>query len=118
MRTPARAQRGLSLIGMLMVGVVVAFLFVVGAKVTPTLLEYQATKKAVTTIARNSPPTVAAARAEFERIKIIEYSIQLSSNDLDVTKDGDKVRISFSYQREIELGGPVYLLLKYQGQSE
>ncbi|MBH9553295.1 DUF4845 domain-containing protein [Inhella gelatinilytica] len=118
MRNSARAQRGLSLIGMLTVGVIVAFFFIVGAKVTPTLLEYQATKKAVTTIARNNPPTVAAARAEFDRIKAVEYSIQLNSSELDVSKDGDKVHISFAFQREIELGGPVYLLMKYQGQSE
>lgn len=111
-------QRGVTLFGLLFWGVLLAFVGVVGAKVFPTLIEYWETKRAVTKIAQENPPTVAAARKSFELIKAVEYSIKISAQDLEVTKENDKVRISFAYQREIELGGPVYLVIKYQGQSE
>jgi hypothetical protein len=35
-----------------------------------------------------------------------------------VSKEGDKVVVSFSYQREIHLAGPGYLTLKYTGRSK
>lgn len=115
-RMPSR-QRGISLIGLLFWGVILAFLAIVGAKVFPTVLEYQATLKAVNKIAASNPATVAAARQEFDRIKAVEYSIQLTPAELDITKENDKVRIAFAFQRELHLGGPAYLLMKYEGQS-
>jgi len=113
-----RRQRGVTLFGLLFWGVFIAFTFVVGAKVFPTVMEYWDTKKAVTKIAQDNPPTVAAARAAFVKQKTIEYSIKLSAEELQITKENDKVRISFAYEREIALGGPVYLLLKYEGSSQ
>lgn len=115
-RLPSR-QRGLSLLGLLFWAVVIAFVAVVGAKVTPTVMEYYTVLRAVNKVAQSNPPTVAAARAEFNKIKQVEYSIQIDANDLEITKDNDRVKVGFAYQREIELGGPVYLLLKYQGSS-
>ncbi|MFY8116667.1 MAG: DUF4845 domain-containing protein [Roseateles sp.] len=113
-----RHARGLSLLGLLFWAVVLATGGVVVAKVVPTVMEYYTIQNAINRIAKNNPPTVPAAKAEFERIKQIEYSIQsISGNDLEVSKDNDKVRISFAYDRQIELFGPVSLLIKYQGHS-
>jgi hypothetical protein len=113
---PAR-QRGVTLFGLLFWGVLIAFVAVVGAKVTPTVIEYQTIKRVVDRIASGNPPTVAAAKSQFETAKQVEYSIGISGNDLEVTKDNDKVKIRFAYSREIPIGGPVFLLLKYEGQS-
>lgn len=110
-------QRGVTLFGLLFWGVLIAFMAVVGAKVTPTVMEYFTIKRAVAKVASGNPATVAAARADFERIKQIEYSIGIEANELEITKENDKVKIYFAYQREIALGGPVYLLLKYEGSS-
>ena len=58
-------------------------------------------------------------RAAFERTKDIEYSItSISGKDLQVTKENDKVVIRFAYDKEIELYGPVFLLIKYEGSSK
>lgn len=115
-RRPSR-QRGITLIGLLFWGVLIAFTAVVGARTTPTVMEYFTIKRAVDAVARSNPTTVAQARSEFERIKSIEYSIQISGSDLEVTKENEKVKIHFAYAREIPLGGPAYLLLKFEGQS-
>ncbi len=113
----ARQQRGLTLIGLLFWGVVIAFVAVVGMKVVPTVMEYFTIQKAVNKIASMNPPTVSAVRSEFQRVKEIEYSILIDPADLIVTKENDKVVIAFAYQREIHIGGPAFLVLKYEGQS-
>ncbi|MBB5204390.1 hypothetical protein HNQ51_001704 [Inhella inkyongensis] len=116
-RLPSR-QRGVSLFGLLFWGVVIAFTVVVGAKIVPTVMEYSTILRAVNKVAQSNPATVAAARAEFARTKDVEYSIQIDPNSLQITKENDKVKISFAYEREIALGGPVFLLLKYEGESK
>jgi Tfp pilus assembly major pilin PilA len=114
-----RQQRGLSLIGLLFWGGVIAVLAVVAMKVFPTVLEYYTVQKVVDRIAAGNPSTVPQVRQEFERATQVEYSIQsIKSGDLAVSKDGnDKVVIEFAYDKEIDLAGPVYLLIKYRGKS-
>lgn len=112
-------QRGLSLIGLLFWAILIAFLGLVTIKVLPTLNEYYTIRSAITKIAKTNPPTVASARADFERQKQIEYSIDsISGKDLGITKEGDQVVISFAYEKQIALMGPVYLLIKYEGRSD
>jgi hypothetical protein len=110
-------QRGLSLIGLLFVGVVLAFFGVVGAQVVPTLIEYQAITKATNKAAAQGG-TIPEIRANFDRAQAIDDFKAISGKDLEVSKNGEKVVVSFSYQKEIHLGGPAYLLLKYAGSSK
>jgi hypothetical protein len=57
-------------------------------------------------------------RAAFEKQRDIEYSIQsITSKDLDITKENDRIVIRFAYNKEIELFAPAFLLIKYEGQS-
>jgi hypothetical protein len=114
-----RGQRGVTLIGMLAWAVVVGFVGYVLVRAVPTLLEFQAIQKAIDNIAANPAPTVAGIRNAFDRQKDIEYSIEsISGKDLEITKENDKVVIRFAYDKEIELIKPVYLLVKYEGQSK
>ncbi len=113
-----RGQRGISLLGLLFWGVLLAFTGVVAARVFPTVLEFYTIQTAVNRIAAANPATVAAVRADFDKAQQIEYSIvSINSKDLLISKDNDKVQISFAYEKQIELGGPVYLLIKYEGRS-
>ncbi|MCE4557911.1 DUF4845 domain-containing protein [Pelomonas cellulosilytica] len=112
-------QRGLTLIGLLFWGAVVGVTAVVAMKVFPTVLEYYTVQRVVDRIAASNPATVPAVRQEFDRSVQVEYSIQsIKSADLVVSKDGnDKVVIEFGWDKEIDLFGPVYLLIKYRGKS-
>lgn len=113
-----RQQRGVSLIGLLFWGVVLAFGGVVAARVFPTVLEFYTIQRVVDRIAASNPSTVPAVRADFERAQQVEYSVtSISAKDLVITKENDKLQISFAYDKQIELGGPVFLLIKYAGQS-
>ncbi len=109
-------QRGISFIGLLVVGGLVACAFVVGAQVAPTLIEFQAITKAATKAKEGS--TVAEVRATFDRAAQIDDIKSITGKDLTVSKEGDRTVVSFAYTREIPLFGPAYLLLKYDGRSK
>ena len=108
-------QRGMSFFGLLFFGGLLAALGVVLAQAVPTVIEYQAVTKAARKAREGS--TVAEIRAIFDRYAAVDNIDAIRGKDLEVTKDsGDKVVVSFSYQREIHLGGPAYLTLKYSNQ--
>jgi hypothetical protein len=115
----ARGQRGITLFGLMFWAIVVGFVALVVMKVLPTLNEYFTIQKAVNKIAKEGGTTVPEIRAAFERTKDIEYSItSITAKDLNITKENDKVVVSFAYDKEIELMKPVYLLIKYEGRSK
>ena len=115
----ARAQRGVTLFGLLFWAIIVGALALVVMKVLPTMNEYFTIQKAVNKVAKEGGTTVPEIRTAFERQKEIEYSIQsISAKDLNITKENDKVVISFAYDKEIELMSPVFLLIKYEGRSK
>ena len=112
----ASKHRGISFIGLLFVAIVLACVGVVVAQVIPTLIEYQAINKAAAKAAEGS--TVPEVRAIFDRAQAIDDFKSVSGKDLDVQKVGDKVVVSYAYDREIHLFGPAYLVLKYKGQGQ
>jgi Domain of unknown function (DUF4845) len=116
MNTPSK-QSGISFLGLLFVGIVVACVGVVAAQVAPTVLEYSTIRKAAQKAA-DTGGTVAEIRDSFEKSSQIDDFKSISSKDLEITKVGEKVVVSFAYEREIPLVGPAYLLLKYEGRSK
>lgn len=112
-------QRGVTLIGLVFWAVVVAFTALVVMKVLPTVNEFYTIQRAVSKVAKEGGTTVPEIRNAFERQKQIEYSItSISGSDLEITKVNDKIVLRFSYNKEIELFDPVFLLIKYHGESK
>ena len=109
-------QRGISFIGLLFVGGVLAFGGIMAAQVFPTMVEFQAITKAASKAAAGG--TVADVRAMFDRAAQIDDIRAISGKDLVVAKEGDKTVVSFAYNKEVHIGGPAYLLLKYVGRSK
>ena len=109
-------QRGISFIGLVFTGSVLAMAGVIAAQVFPTVLEYQAISKAVKKAAAGE--SVAEVRNLFSKQAAVDDIKSLDAKELEVTKEGDKVIVNFAYQREIHLTGPAFLTLKYQGSSK
>lgn len=109
-------QRGISFIGLVFVGSLLAMTGVVAAQVFPTFLEYQSITRAVNKAREGQTPS--EARMIFDKAAQIDDIKSISSKDIEVTKEGDKVVVSFAYEREIHLAGPAYLTLKYTGRSK
>ncbi len=108
-------QRGISFLGLVFVGGVLAVVGVVAAQVFPTFVEYQAVLKATKKAASGN--TVPEVRSLFERSAEVDNITSMKAKDLEITKDGETIVVRFAYQREIHLAGPAYLTLKYTGQS-
>jgi hypothetical protein len=112
-------QRGITLFGLVFWALLVGFAGYVLVRALPTVNEYLTIQRAVEKIAQAQPATVAEARQAFDKQKDLEYSISsITSKDLTVTKENDKVVIGFAYDKEIPLYGPVFLLIKYEGRSK
>ncbi len=109
-------QRGISFIGLLFVGGVLAMAGVVAAQVFPTVLEFMAVQKAVQRASAGQ--SVVEVRSIFDKATEIDAISSITGKDLEVSKQGDKVVVAFAYQREIHLVGPAFLTLKYTGQSK
>ena len=62
--------------------------------------------------------TVPDVRALFDKAAQIDDISSVAGKELEITKENDKVVIRFGYEKEIELFGPVFLLIKYAGQSK
>jgi hypothetical protein len=115
----SRRQRGVTLFGLMFWAVLIGFGALITMRVLPTLNEYYTIQRAVEKIAKEGGSTVPEIRYAFEKQKQIEYSItSIEGKDLKITKENDKVVVSFAYDKEIELMAPVYLLIKYEGRSK
>jgi hypothetical protein len=113
----ASRQQGVTLFGLLFWAVIVGFLALIGMRVLPALNEYFTIKRTVARIATGGK-TVPEIRSDFEKQKDIEYSIvSITGKDLMITKENEKVVVSFAYDKEVELVKPVFLLIKFEGRS-
>lgn len=109
-------QRGLSFIGLIVVGGLLAMTGVILAQAVPTVIEYRAVLNAANKAREGN--SVAEVRSIFDKAAAIDNISSISGRDIDVAKEGDKIVVSFAYQREIHLAGPAYLTLKYVGRSK
>ena len=99
-------QRGMSLIGLLFVGGVLAFLGVIVAQAVPVMLEYQAIIKASKKAAQET--TVATVRAAFDRVgTYIEATNSKAFGEylkIEYAKWGEVVRREISTSARPEAG--------------
>jgi hypothetical protein len=114
--TNRKQQRGLTFLGLLVVGILLALAGVVFAQVVPTYIEYLAVQKAVDKASAGE--TVAEVRSIFDRAATIDNITTISGKNLEVGKEGNKVVVSYAYERDIHLTGPAYLVMRYTGRSK
>ncbi len=110
-------QRGISFIGLVFLASILAMAGVVAAQIFPTAIEYMAVQKAAQKAA-NEGQTPSEIRSIFDKASQIDDIKSIVSKDLDISKQGDKIVVAYSYQREIHLLGPAFLTLKYEGRSK
>jgi hypothetical protein len=110
-------QRGLSFIGVIFVGVFAVAAFAIGGQSVPIFLEYHAIGKAAAKAAKEGN-TVPEIRRSFDRTAAIDTISSIKGDDLEVTKRGDKIVVSFKYSREIALAGPAYLVYRFEDSTK
>ena len=109
-----KRQRGLSLVGLILVGIIVVALVALGFRVVPAVVEYIAIERAVQKI-KNEGTTVRELQAAFERHATIDDITSISSRDLDITKEGDRIVISYAYAKKVPITDNVSLVIDFSG---
>ena len=113
-----RKQRGVALSGLLIWGVVIILVAALGMKIGPKYLEYYNILKSVKSAASQSAgKTVPQIRADFDKNANVNYVEGLTGADLDISKDGGVVVISFAYEKRIPLFANISLLIEFEGSS-
>src|SRR5438105_15571623 len=111
-------QQGLSLVGLITGLIVLAMIALFGMKVIPSYLEFRSAKNAIDAIARERPgATVADVRRAFENRSAIDDINTVKPSDLEITKEGNAVVISFSYRKEVPLFSNVGLYIDYAARA-
>lgn len=107
-------QRGLSIVGLIFFGGIIVVLLLVAAQLVPAITEYIAIERAVQKI-KNDASTVPEIRAAFDRHAVIDDIKSINSKDLDITKDNDRVVISYAYSYQMQLLDNVRLVIDFSG---
>lgn len=100
-----RKQTGVTLSGLLIALVILIVLGLLGLKVTPAYIEFYTAKKAIVAVALEAKGGggVAELRRAFDRRAQIDTIEVVAGKDLEITKDGNDVVMSFSYRKEVPL---------------
>jgi Tfp pilus assembly protein PilE len=111
-------QRGITLGGLVMVLFVVIIVALVGLKVVPAYMEYGTAKNAIQAIARErNASTPAEVRRAFESRAAIDDINSVKPSDLDITKEGGEMVISFAYRKEVPLFANVGVYVDFAASS-
>jgi hypothetical protein len=108
-------------IAILVILILVVVGALIGMKVTPAYIEYFTIKKAIAAITQSGElrgGSVAEVRRAFENRANIDDITSVQPQDLEITKDGSEVVISFAYEKRIPLFYNVSLLIDFAGSSK
>ena len=113
-------QRGLSLNTLLLGGVVLALISLLAMKAAPPWMEYGNLVKAVKGTATDGSlktASVAQVRAAFTRRAEMDDIKSVNAQDLEITKEGGELVISFKYEKKVPLFSNVSLVFDFEGSS-
>ncbi len=106
------------MLGMLVVGIIIVFVAIGGLKIAPAYIEYFTVKKAIVGVAQTTGKgTVGEVRQAFDRRAQIDDIDVIAGKDLEITKEGNDIVISFAYPKRISLFGNVSVVIEFAASS-
>ena len=97
-------QSGVSLSGLIIVLFILIILGLLGLKVLPPYMEFRTAKNAIEAVARERQgASISDVRRGFDARAQIDDINAVQSKDLEITKDGQEIVISFAYHKEVPL---------------
>jgi hypothetical protein len=111
-------QYGVSLTGLLIGAFLLVILAIFGMKLVPAFIEYQSAKKAIYAIATEGNPTVADVKRSFNSRAAIDDITVVTADQLEITKDGGEIVISFAYRKEVPLGGGIGIYMDFSATTK
>ena len=113
-----RRQRGLSIIGFLLVAAVVIIFALVGFRVLPAYIEYWSVQKALEqTLADQSNITPQDIRRSLERRISADYVDSVRASDVTVTKEGNQIVARLEWQKILHMVANASILLEFEASA-
>jgi hypothetical protein len=112
-----KLQRGLSIIGLIVILVVISAVALLAMRLAPSLIEYRSAKTAIEGIAAQNPQSPAEVRRAFEARSAIDDISTVKPTDLEISKEGNSLVIAFSYRKEVPLFKNVGLYIDYTARA-
>ena len=112
-------QCGVALSGLLFWSIIIVLVAVLGLRITPTAIEYFKIRKDCKAVVAQvgKDATVADVKKAFDRFADIDM-LDFKADQLDISKDGGQIVISFAYEKRIPLFANASLVLAYQGSTK
>jgi len=121
MREAFRArQRGLTILGFILVAAVVIIFAMVGFRVVPSYIEYYSVKKALEDTMRGGsvdPNNQQAFRAELTRRLQTSYVENVKAADAVIQRSGNQLTAELAWERRLHMFGNAYILLEFEAIS-
>lgn len=115
---PQHFQRGLSFTTLVIALFILVIVAMFGMKLIPSYLEFRAAKNAIDAIAREKQNgTPADIRRAFESRSAIDDINSVKAADLEITKEGGAIVISFAYRKEVPLTNTVGVYIDYHASA-
>ena len=115
-----KSQRGLSLNTMMIGSAVLAVFALLGMKAVPPWIEYANVLKAIRATAADGSlkeASVAQVRTSYGKRAEIDNVQSVRPEDLDITKEGGELVISFAYTSKVPLFKNTSLVFDFEGSS-
>jgi hypothetical protein len=112
-----KAQRGVSLTGLIVVMAIIIAVAMLGLKVIPGMLEYKSIKDAIVA-AKATKGTPAEMRLAFNKTADINAVTTITGQDLIFDKVNGETEVAFDYEQRIELFKNVALVIHYAGTTD
>lgn len=116
-----RQQRGLSMIGLLMWGIVIFFVALLAMKLVPAYTEFLTIKKILTDIGGETGTknmSNADIRDRFSRRAMIDNISTVTAADLKINRENGKTVVSIEYTFQTPLVANVSLLADFSARSD
>jgi hypothetical protein len=116
--TTQRRQRGLSMIGFLFVAAVLLVVALLAFRMIPAYIEWYTIQRALeAAVADSSDLSVASIRRGMDRKLSADYADAITPKDVEVSKIGNVVTASASWQKILPMVSNVSLLLEFNASA-
>jgi hypothetical protein len=111
-------QRGVSLGALFIVLFILIIVALLGMRLIPPYMEYATAKNAIQAIARDRVGTTPQEiRRAFDARAAIDDITAINASDLDITREGNELLISFAYRKEVPLFANIGVYMDFAASS-
>ena len=112
----AKRQRGIGFFPLILIFALAGAILLLALKIIPAYIDYFAIKRifaAMATSEEVKSGSVAEIKRSFDRRMVVDYATAISSEDLEVTKDGNETVVRAAWTQRLPLFANYTLLIDF-----